>query len=245
MGRLSRLLNRTLISTVLATTTVSAADVIVNHHETLQNLVMPSAMSVGNQKAALVSTQLLSFYALGQRFELSLEANQRLMGAAAELVATNVGVYQGQLVGVEGSWTRIVVANGLPRGLIWNGQELLAIEVPGDSQIASTGPVIYRLADSHMVPNSMSCGTGDLHPTGDQAFATIVSELQTAFASAPGATSEITVGMVGDFEFSDSFGANATAAIMTRLNNIDGISASSWVFRLRSPPSISSPTPLN
>ncbi|MEE8305792.1 MAG: M12 family metallo-peptidase, partial [Gammaproteobacteria bacterium] len=67
------------------------------------------------------------------------------------------------------------------------------------------------------------CGTGDLHPTGDQAFATIVSELQTAFASAPGATSEITVGMVGDFEFSDSFGANATAAIMTRLNNIDGI----------------------
>jgi uncharacterized repeat protein (TIGR01451 family) len=42
-------------------------------------------------------------------------------------------------------------------------------------------------------------------------------------AQGPGATSEINVAVIGDFEFTDSKGANAEAALITRMNNVDGI----------------------
>ena len=226
MGRHNSTLNSLLLSLTLMGAAASAtepADIIVNHHEPLQNLVLSTNAQSGAQKLSLGSPQRLSFDALGQRFDLRLENNQRLAGTVEQLPRNNIAVYQGELVGNDSSWTRIVVADGQPRGLIWNGRELFAIEAPGDSQIATSGPVIYRLADSIVVPNSMSCSANQHGQDGDKAFTKIVEELGTALAIAPGATAEITVGVVGDFEFSDSFGGNASTAIMTRLNNVDGI----------------------
>ena len=224
MGRHNSTLNSFLLGFALWVGPAGAqspADIIVNHHEPLQNFVLASSGRATAEKLSLTTTQQMSFDALGRRFELLLENNQRLANAM-DRIPGGVAIYQGSLVGEDASWVRLVIADGQPRGLIWDGRELLAIEAPGDSQIASDSPVIYRLADSLVVPDSMSCGT-EHGQSGGEAFAKIVGELGTTLAAGPGATAEVTVGMIGDFEFSNSFGANATTAILARINNVDGI----------------------
>jgi uncharacterized repeat protein (TIGR01451 family) len=135
-----------------------------------------------------------------------------------------VDIYRGELAGRPGSWARIVVSDGMPRGLFWDGTEMYAIEAPGDSIVQSNVPVIYRLADAQIAPGSMSCGSASMATTGSAAMDGLLGELG-AISQAPGAISELEMGAIGDFEFTNSKGgdANAVTAITTRLNNVDGI----------------------
>jgi uncharacterized repeat protein (TIGR01451 family) len=102
---------------------------------------------------------------------------------------------------------------------------LFAIEAPGDSAVQASSPIIYRLADTIIVPGTMSCGTDPLSGNGATVFGKLIGELGTAMAQGPGAVSEISIGAVGDFEFTSAQGgdAAAAAAITTRFNNVDGI----------------------
>ena len=52
--------------------------------------------------------------------------NALLVGEARRSLADGVEVYRGDISGNDGSWVRLVVANGVPRGVIWDGQELFA-----------------------------------------------------------------------------------------------------------------------
>jgi uncharacterized repeat protein (TIGR01451 family) len=115
------------------------------------------------------------------------------------------------------------VYDGTPRGLVWDGEQMFAIEAPGDSVLQATAPIIYRLADTTIVPGTMSCGADSLSGNGAAVFGKLVGELGTAMAQGPGAVSEISIGAVGDFEFTSAQGGDAAAAAATRLNNVDGI----------------------
>jgi hypothetical protein len=136
-----------------------------------------------------------------------------------------ITAYRGQLSGNPDSWARIVVYNGMPSGLIWDGAEMLAVEAPGDSLLSTAEPIIYRLADALITPGTMTCASGSSATSGSESLQKLVGELGTVEAQAPGAISELTIGAVGDFEFTDKKGGDAAAlaAITARLNNVDGI----------------------
>jgi hypothetical protein len=167
----------------------------------------------------------MSFDALGRRFDLELEPNSRLVSVARQNpLLDGVDIYRGELAGQPGSWARIVVSEGMPRGLFWDGNEMYAIEAPGDSIVQSNVSVIYRLADAQIAPGSMSCGSASMATTGSAAMDGLLDELGE-ISQAQGAISELEMGAIGDFEFTNSKGGDAAAvtAITTRLNNVDGI----------------------
>ena len=204
-------------------------NVILSHYEPLQRLSIQSAGNTSDgsmQKIQRAAPIELSFDALGQSFVLQLEPNEHLLSTARhDALPDGVGIFRGNLAGRPDSWARIVVFDGVPRGLVWDGAELFAIEAPGDSLVDSSSPVIYRLADVLIPPGTMTCSAGAAVGNGALAFEKLSGELSTIVAQSAGAVSEITMGAIGDFEFTNAKGgdANAAAAITTRLNNVDGI----------------------
>jgi uncharacterized repeat protein (TIGR01451 family) len=217
-------------STVLCISSTLVAgesnSVIVSHYEPLQRLSFHTDSTETTQKLRGEGPTTLSFDALGQSFELQLQPYSGFLSTASKnTLPDDVGIYRGQLAGNPDSWTRIVVYDGTPRGLVWDGEQMFAIEAPGDSVLQATAPIIYRLADTTIVPGTMSCGADSLSGNGAAVFGKLVGELGTAMAQGPGAVSEISIGAVGDFEFTSAQGgdAAAAAAITTRLNNVDGI----------------------
>lgn len=214
--------------------------IILSHHEPLQLLnIQSSSSNQFEQKLQAAGPLNLSFDALGQSFDIQLEPNTRLLSAESRAALPDgVTPYRGQLVDKPGSWTRIVIADGLPRGVIWDGEQLFAIEAPGDSLVSSTSPIIYRLADAIIAPGTMSCGTADIVQNGTAMYNALVTELGMAMAHVAGAVSEISIGAVGDFEFTSAQGgdANAATAIVTRLNIVDGIYSQQLDVQINVPP---------
>jgi hypothetical protein len=203
-------------------------DIRLSHYEPLQQLNLRTVganEANGSQKASGAAPVVLTFDALGRSFDLELEANSRLMSVAKQNPQLDgVAIYRGEIAGRPGSWARIVVADGVPQGMFWDGQEMFAIEAPGDSAVATSTPIIYRLADAQITPGSMSCGSMSMATTGAAAMETLAGELGS-ISQGPGAIDEIEMGAVGDYEFTSSKGgdAAAAAAITNRLNMVDGI----------------------
>jgi hypothetical protein len=209
-------------------TGAQAADFSVSHYEPLRLVDMRASsagVASGHEARKTAAPQLMRFDAMGKSFELQLELNNRLMAAASKNpLLGEVEIYRGDIAGRAGSWARIVMADGMPRGMFFDGQDLYAIEAPGDSGIDTDVPVIFSLADMYIAPGSVSCGNASLATAGRPAAEALLSELPS-MSEAQGALSEIDLGAIGDFEFTSSKGgdANAAAAITTRLNNVDGI----------------------
>ena len=200
-----------------------AGQISLLHHEPLQRLNISSAATDGSQKIGVTGPVDMGFDALGRVFDLQLSPNSRLLDAARDIPGGAVIPYRGELTGVANSWVRIVIADGMPSGLVWDGNELFAIERPGQNLAGSDAAIIYRLADAVITPGSMTCGAGDSLTNGGEVYKSMVTELSAVSAQAAGATTEINIGAVGDAEFANLHGANAQQAIIDRLNNVDGI----------------------
>jgi hypothetical protein len=139
-------------------------------------LCISSILVAGESNGVIVShyepLQRLSFHTN------STETTQKLRGEGP-----TTGIYRGQLAGNPDSWTRIVVYDGTPRGLVWDGEQMFAIEAPGDSIVQSDSPVIYRLADTFIEPGAMSCGSESLSGNGAVMFEKLVHVLITSTGS--------------------------------------------------------------
>ena len=203
------------------------------HHETLQRLSIQGYATDGSQKLATAGPVRMSFDALGRSFELQLTPNTNLLSVARKVSAYGVVPYRGQLAGNDDSWARIVMANGAPTGMIWDGTELFAIEGPGDNIAGSDSVIIYRLADAVIAPGSMTCGSSDLFGNGSAVYKSLVSELSAA--QAPGAIDEINIGAVGDAEFYNRHGADSQQEILDRLSNVDGIFSAELEIQINVP----------
>jgi hypothetical protein len=216
-----------LLAALLSVSSPHAAEVpgfVVTHFDPLQRLTLEGPAAVGQRKLRLASPFTLTFDALGQHFSLELEPNDSVLSHQSRAaLADQVTLHKGRVTGKAGSWTRVVMADGVPQGLIWDGEQMFAIEAPGDSAVSSAAAVIYRLADTYVTPGTMSCGASMAGGTASAMYSKLVGELAAAQALAPGATSEIFLSAIGDFEFSQRHGPTANAAIATRLNNVDGI----------------------
>lgn len=200
-----------------------AQDVRISHFDTLEDLRFEIQRNEAFGAGETPSTQVLRFTALGRALEIELQPNARFDGKYSD---TSIQVLRGSVVGAPDSWARLVVANGLPRGLVWDGTDLIAIEAPTDSDFTSDGVIAYRVSDRIVDPAAMSCGMGHLTLQGNE-YQRLVAELKFAAAEqarqSAAASVQLDLGAVGDFEFFETHGASSQAAILTRLNNVDGI----------------------
>ena len=197
---------------------------------------------LGLQPSDRASARRASFLAFGRAFDLELEPNNRLLAQLSDATRRNLAassnLFKGRLAGREDTWVRLTVVNGELAGVIWDGAELYAIE-PADSvrlfavqPVANTGsdPLIFRWSDVQFAPGALSCGTtsGTAALNGLQQYTNLVAELSQTFQAQSAAvpTSELNLGIVGDEEYLNFNGgnvANTEAAMMTRINTVDGI----------------------
>jgi hypothetical protein len=222
--------------------TLVVAEVVVSYYEPLRETVVSETAKDTHSfssKLSAPAARTMQFQALGKNFDLQLVANERIASAIqSEVAQAEIQVYRGQLANNSQSWARIVVFNGVPRGMIWDGFEMYAIEAPGDSALPIDSAVIYRMADVFVVSGTMSCGSDFLSGSAAALLKQIGTSTKVAVARAAGAVSEITLSAIGDFEFTNARGGDsaAIAAITTRLNNVDGYFSEQVGVQINVPP---------
>lgn len=222
MNGLARLAALAAMGVLCAMAAAHAADpdaVTIRYAEPLERLVISADTPGTLAKPGAVDPARMSFDAFGRRFDLALEPNHRLLSDAARASLTgSARIYRGEIPGEPGSWARIVVADGVPRGLVAVGRDLYAIE-----PAAQGGARMYRLDDMEVPPGSASCATEAPDGTGTTLYGKIAGELGQAAAAKPGAVSRISIGVLGDYALYQQEGDAAEPALLARLNNVDGI----------------------
>jgi hypothetical protein len=106
---------------------------------------------------------------------------------------------------------------------VFDGETLFGLEAGADrsAPAADRAAVMFRLADVYFAPGEIGTDADAVAIDGAEAVASMAQEF-IALAAA-GANLNLDIGAVGDFEFSQTFGALAETALLTRFNNVDGI----------------------
>ncbi len=199
-----------------------AGNVRIEYSEPLEDLGFSQAAGEF-QKPGVPSVQRMRFNAFSRHFDVELQLNHALIDAVErQSLGADVQIYRGSLAAEPDSWVRMVIAQGQPRGMLFDGSEMFAIEVSETTGKA----LIYRLADLHIEPGALACAEAGMATSGADLLKTVVSEMTSAVSSAPGASSQIDVAVIADFEFATDKGSDAQAAMITRMNNVDGIFSS-------------------
>jgi hypothetical protein len=186
-------------------------------------------------------TQQLHFDAFGRRFDISLGLNTRLMASKPE--QSTLQLYRGSLDGVAGSWVRLASNGGVLHGMMWDGVQLYAIEPAAEVADSLASPpadasqtIVFRLADATMDPGAAACGSDSTTLKANEAFAKLTTELKstTQAMQATGATRRLDVSALGDARLLQRYGneKDARDAILTRLNNVDGIYSSQLAIEI-------------
>jgi hypothetical protein len=192
----------------------------VQHWEPLRGYRVDGA--AGSLKPSANEPVTLVFDAFNRSFALELEPNGRLAALQQSIdLPAGTGAYRGKVAGRPGSWARIVLTAAGPTGLVFDGTTLYGIESGNDSATTASAPAMFRLADVYFAPGELSCEIVTAAIDGAQAVTAMVQEFRSLAAA--GATLNLDLGAVADFEFSQTFGATAEAALLTRFNNVDGI----------------------
>jgi hypothetical protein len=180
-------------------------------------------------RASKAGAATLEFTAYGRGFRLQLSNNQRLAKLAA---GSSVQLYKGALEGVPGSWARITVHDGLPRGMIWDGRELFIVDAAAEGvNLGAAGTVMFKLSDAVIERGVSFTGDAVEKPADPAAaYGAMIGELRArAQALQAGvATEGVEISILGDAAFLARYGneTQANDAILTRLNNVDGIFSS-------------------
>ena len=195
---------------LLAGASVSAVAgdrVIVDRYERVQ-------VAVSQRTAA--GTVRMRFSAHGRDYPLRLDPNPRLEAWSTGEWHQYTGVIEGN----GRSWARLAIAGDAVRGVLYDGEELLAIE-PAEQG----GLTVFRVPDLRFeVPLSFA---GDTLPDPQRKIAR-GGAAATPRVQALTAERKLEISVIGDASFRaryDSLDA-ARDAILTRLNIVDGIFSS-------------------
>jgi hypothetical protein len=204
-----------LAAALLPVASATADGLTPQRFETLRPAISPHRADEGVR---------LEFAAFGRDYRLELAANPRLAAAAKGSTAR---FFAGSIEGIPGSWARISIQDGVPRGMLWDGRELFVVEEPpaaDEKNIGST--VMFRLADSVLEEGvSLEGDTVKAPRDAAAAYRALVDELGALQAQVGIATRRLEVSVLGDASYVSRYGSEAQArdAILTRLNNVDGI----------------------
>ena len=183
-----------------------------------------------------------SIDAFGKHFDFDLQPNDRILAklpkTQREKIAENYELFRGKIEGNEESWIRLTKIGEQWSGMIWDGHELYIIDtMKVISPALRTTPLqeqfeqgIYRLSDTRTLDHA-ACGvegTDEVHSKPLSEFRALSEELQETFsAPALGATLNIDIAIVTDPLFAqiqqNNFGTPTDAAVIARLNVVDGI----------------------
>jgi hypothetical protein len=206
-----------LAATLWAASGHAAGGLVPQHVEDLQ----PSLT-----RTSKAGDATLELSAYGRHFRLQLSNNRRLARLAA---GTSLQLYKGTLEGVPGSWARISIADGLPRGMIWDGRELFIVDAAADAvNYGAAGTVMFKLADAVLEQGASFTGDAVETPRDPAAaYDAMVGELRAwkHALQAGVATEGVEISVLGDAAYLARYPSEAQArdAILTRLNSVDGI----------------------
>ncbi len=196
----------------------------VVYQEPLNQLQMVHAPSADQQKPGVATLRNLAFEAYGKRFDINLEVNHTLLDAAQRgSLGSGVEVYRGDISGMPNSWVRLVVANDAPRGVLWDGNELWAIEVVASETTGKETPFIFRLDDLQITPGALTCSHVSMASSAGEFAKAMLAGGSAVVAQGPGASSQIDFAVIADFEFTTDKGASVDTALISRMNIVDGI----------------------
>lgn len=221
---ITRLSVAVLFAVITPFSQAAADDVVqIDYREPLQHYSLRQAtLEAPNDGPTMAES--LRFDAFGRTFDVQLAVHHALL---RKLGRTNQrgrpGIYRGNVAGDRDSWVRLVIADGVPSGLIYAGQTLYAVDAERNARSGLLQPAIYRLEDLRIAPGAMRCSDVAEAKTGAALFAAVTKEVASNAALGPGATQEIDLAVIGDLEFTSDHGANSEAALLTRMNNVDGI----------------------
>ena len=178
----------------------------------------------------------LEFSAFGRVFRVQLSRNQTF----AKLTAgSTVQIYKGSLAGVPGSWARITMQDGLPRGLIWDGREMFVVDAPPEGvNDGAAGTVMFKLSDA-VLERGISFADDAVETPRDagETYDSMVDELRARIEPSKSgvATKQLEVSVLADAAVLARFASETQArdAILTRLNNVDGIFSSQLGVEIR------------
>ncbi|MGB5256548.1 MAG: hypothetical protein WBN44_04795, partial [Woeseiaceae bacterium] len=126
---------------LLLSSAVVAEGITITYKEPLQGYRLGSTTSDGSQKIAPGTARSMSFDAFGRRFDINLVENRSLFSKQQrKRLDSDYGIYRGDIAGIAGSWVRLVVADDMPRGMLWDGVELWAINVAKDPATGADSP---------------------------------------------------------------------------------------------------------
>ncbi len=197
----------------------------VLHHEKVQAIAAARDDAGGER---------VSFEAYGRRFDLRLEPNERIARVLGK-AAGHTRPLRGSLEGAPDSWARLTLdARGGWHGMFFDGQDVYAIEPASGLAGAlvqpapanADAPVIFRLTDAMLPTATAYCGTrGPEHGNNAlEALKAVGGERPVAQGIAP--ARRLLVSLVADHELAAFFehqGTSAEAAIVQRMNIVDGI----------------------
>ncbi len=206
-----------LVVAVWPSSSIAAAGLVPQHTEELR----PTLTRASKGGAAR-----LDFAAFGRGFRLQLTDNPRLARISA---GSSVQLYTGTVEGAPGSWARISIQDGLPRGLIWDGREMFIVDAaPAGVNLGAAGTVMFKLSEAVLERGvSFTGDTVDAPRDPAAAYGAMVGELRArAQALQAGvATQSVDISVLGDASYVARYPSEAQArdALLTRLNNVDGI----------------------
>ena len=178
------------------------------------------------------------FDAYGRRFALTLVDNGRVLNKLPIERRQQLSVYRmlrGSLDGAPGSWVRLTEFKGGVEGAIWDGQDLYTVTTleriapylttPLDAAPGQT--VVYRLSDSRDILPRDFCELGDdavlaKASNGLEQYQSVVRALEGSVVTTP-LTSQIEISLIADSDFQAAEIGDPTAAMLARLNIVEGI----------------------
>ncbi len=183
-----------------------------------------------------VAADHASFEAYGRRFDLTLSDNGRVLqklDTARKQELSRYRLLRGALAGTPGSWVRLTESPAGVEGAIWDGQELFAVTTykrvagllvnPLDA--APDQPVVYRLSDLRDALPGDFCASAVTEGTSGSAngleqFKGLLAELK---ASKAAISRQVEISLIGDTAFQAAEPEDPTAALLARLNIVEGI----------------------
>lgn len=192
-------------------------------------------------------TRSMAFEAYGRHFNFQLQPNEAVLRAVPP-GRTDIEPLRGQIEGLvtdlsagsRRTWVRMTHTRTGWHGMFSDGQELYAIETAADvagsvvqplADTSASAPVIYRLKDALLPDGSAFCEILNVDGTpyvGTDvqgrvtAKALVNSIVKDAVTFPNGPDLELTVGVVADYEFYQTF-TDPEGAIISRWDIVDGI----------------------
>jgi hypothetical protein len=188
-----------------------------------------------------LSASETTFDAYGRRFSLTLTDNERVLRelpAARKQQLAGYKLLRGSLEGTPGSWVRLTQSARGIEGAIWDGRELYAVTRYENIEAQlitplTAGPgqtVVYRLSDMRDALPRDFCALGEdappalgkASPTALDRYHAIVSSLEEGIVT-PTVSRQIEISLIADTAFQQAEAPDPTAAMMARLNIVEGI----------------------